>query len=374
MGKAHTLGIVALAILVAAVGLTTHRKPAISSAPPPLIFVQGARDGGRGVEKSVKVSLAPRPSYLVAASSNKQRLTVLTPKFVAVRDPEVSFDGRMVLFAGKRTLQDRWQVWEVRCDGKRLRQVTHERGDCAQPHYLPEGRILYTCGEDDANALYTSDADGSNVVRITFNLQPVDNTSVLPDGRILFSIRRGGASLPARWLTVNSDGTGIAPFAGNADTQYAIRNEQYVPAAPRSRPKGHTSVVDEKKKTGMLFCLNACLSHRPGPSPALRTGPDALPAGTFMKLRVWAATPKPRVLGEVSLEKDGSFSLEVPADTPLRLETLDAGNKVVMSQQTWIWVRHNEKRGCIGCHEDKELAPDNQLPMAIAKPPAQLVN
>ncbi len=375
MNKAHALGIVALATLIAAVGLMTHRKPAMSSAPPPLIFVQGAGDGGRGAGKSVKASLDPRPSYLVAATSNnKQRLTVLTPKFVAVRNPEVSFDGQRVLFAGKRTLKDRWQVWEVRCDGKRLRQVTHERGDCAEPHYLPDGRILYICGKGDANALYTSDADGSNVVRITFNLQPVANTRVLPDGRILFTIRRERTPRRSQWLTVNSDGTGIAPFTGNADTQDAIGNEQYVPAAPRSRPKGHTSVVDENKKTGMLFCLNACLSNRPGPPPALRTGLDALPAGTLMKLRVWAATPKPRVLGEVPLEKDGSFSLEVPADTPLRLETLDAGNKVVMSQQTWIWVRPNEKRGCIGCHEDKELAPDNQVPMAIAKPPVRLVN
>jgi hypothetical protein len=267
MGKAHALGIVIFAILVAAVGLTTHRKPALSSAPPPLIFVQGAGDG----------------SYLVAATSNKQRLTALTPKFVAVRDLEVSFDGQRVLFAGKRTLKDRWQVWEVRCDGKRLRQVTHERGDCAQPHYLPQGRILYTCAEDDANALYTCDADGSNVVRITFNLQPVDNTSVLPDGRILFSTvgagvpaSPSGASLPARWLTVNSDGTGIAPFAGNADTQHAIRNEHYLPAAPRSRPKGHTSVVDEKKKTGMLFCLNACLSF-----PSVGAGVPASPQSVW---------------------------------------------------------------------------------------------
>lgn len=313
MGKAHALGIVALATLIAAVGLT--------------------------------------------------------PQFVAVRDPEVSFDGQRVLFAGKRTLKDRWQVWEVRCDGKRLRQVTHARGDCAEPHYLPDGRILYVCGEGDANALYTSDADGSNVVRLTFNLQPVANTRVLPDGRILFTSPSPLLSKERRgevWLTVNSDGTGIAPFAGNADTQDAIGNEHYVPAAPRSRPKGHISVVDEKRKTGMLFCLNACLSHRPAQ--------DALAAGTPKKVRVWAATPKPRVLGEVPIEKDGSFSLEAPADTPLRLETLDAGNKAVMSQQTWIGVRPNEKRGCIGCHEDKELAPDNQLPMAIAKPPVRLAN
>ena len=29
---------------------------------------------------------------------------------------------------------------------------------------------------------------------------------------------------------------------------------------------------------------------------------------------------------------------------------------------TWIWVRNNEPRGCIGCHEDGELTPDAPAP------------
>ena len=27
----------------------------------------------------------------------------------------------------------------------------------------------------------------------------------------------------------------------------------------------------------------------------------------------------------------------------------------------WIWVRNRETRGCIGCHEDGERAPENRF-------------
>jgi hypothetical protein len=38
----------------------------------------------------------------------------------------------------------------------------------------------------------------------------------------------------------------------------------------------------------------------------------------------------------------------------------------------WMWVKNKENRGCIGCHEDDELAPENVLPKALTHPPAQL--
>ena len=33
----------------------------------------------------------------------------------------------------------------------------------------------------------------------------------------------------------------------------------------------------------------------------------------------------------------------------------------------------NENRGCIGCHEDRELSPPNRMVTAISKPPVDLV-
>ena len=35
-------------------------------------------------------------------------------------------------------------------------------------------------------------------------------------------------------------------------------------------------------------------------------------------------------------------------------------------QLRWIWAKNHESRGCIGCHEDGELAPDDRFAKALA--------
>ncbi len=74
-------------------------------------------------------------------------------------------------------------------------------------------------------------------------------------------------------------------------------------------------------------------------------------------------------LGTVPVESDGSFYMEVPARTPLRLQTLDADGAVLQTMRSWIWVMPEEARGCIGCHEDRELTPPNRHVLALRKPP-----
>jgi hypothetical protein len=44
----------------------------------------------------------------------------------------------------------------------------------------------------------------------------------------------------------------------------------------------------------------------------------------------------------------------------------------VAGQQTWTWVMPREWRGCIGCHEDREMVPPNRLAEAVAKPARRL--
>jgi hypothetical protein len=37
------------------------------------------------------------------------------------------------------------------------------------------------------------------------------------------------------------------------------------------------------------------------------------------------------------------------------------------TMRRWIWARRGTSRGCIGCHENKELAPENRVPAAILR-------
>ena len=41
--------------------------------------------------------------------------------------------------------------------------------------------------------------------------------------------------------------------------------------------------------------------------------------------------------------------------------------RVVRAQRSWIWSRSGEEHGCVGCHEDRALAPENRWPMALRR-------
>ena len=329
-----------------------------ASASGALALSWWSRSSGAGIAPLISVETGAvssgLQSYLVAAvASDSSAATVLTPELAAVKDPEVSFDGQRILFAGQRAPKDTWQIWEVRHDGKRLRQRTDERFDCSEPHYLADGGFVFRGQREGSGALYTCGPEDGRVTRITFNREPLAETGVDGDGRITFS-------MGMKRFTVNPDGTGIALLTGLS----AARDGRPLVAAPRPRPMGHTSIVDETKSTGLLFGLNAYKTDRAEGS--------APPAGSLAKVRVWSALPEEHPLGDAPLEPDGSFYLEVPADTPLRLQTVTSGGEVAAEMTTWIWVRPNESRGCIGCHEERSLAPENRLPQALTKPPVAL--
>ncbi|MFC2075681.1 hypothetical protein ACFLT7_01235 [candidate division KSB1 bacterium] len=74
-----------------------------------------------------------------------------------------------------------------------------------------------------------------------------------------------------------------------------------------------------------------------------------------------------RILGETEVQPDGSFYVRVPADTPFLIQALDENRVSQISMSSWMWVRRGSRRGCIGCHENKEMAPRNRLTDALRK-------
>lgn len=123
--------------------------------------------------------------------------------------------------------------------------------------------------------------------------------------------------------------------------------------ADRQVPMKLPPIVDESKDKGRLLCLNTDLSMD---DPGLDDGKKTA------KVQIFGID---EMIGEVPVEEDGSFYIEIDADTPVRFQTVDAQGEVLRGPSSWIWVRPNEKRSCIGCHEDRELAPDNKVPDAL---------
>lgn len=139
------------------------------------------------------------------------------------------------------------------------------------------------------------------------------------------------------------------------------------PVLTRPKVKGRSTVVDLKKETGVFFCMDVNES-----TDIFKRNQENHPARQVRILEGNPETGLEMVLGTAPIEEDGSFHVEVPAKTPLRFELLDQQGDLLASQKSWSWVLPNEKRGCIGCHEDPELAVPNKLAQAILKPAVAL--
>lgn len=79
-----------------------------------------------------------------------------------------------------------------------------------------------------------------------------------------------------------------------------------------------------------------------------------------------------RVFGTVPLAIDGSFSLELPSDRLFHLQILDSDRRVIGNELTWQYVRPDEIKGCVGCHENPDDAPSPiNFPLAQKTAPIQ---
>jgi hypothetical protein len=149
----------------------------------------------------------------------------LVTGFWAAEDANVSFDGKRVLFAGKQTAGDPWQIWELTLEDRSVRRLIAGEGDAIRPFYLPAGRLVYArhtvqgfrleaAGKDSANLLAPIDAQGGETV-LPLSYLPGNTipTDVLRDGRILFEagFPLGEGTAPELYL-VYSDGSGVEAY------------------------------------------------------------------------------------------------------------------------------------------------------------------
>lgn len=443
---------------------------AASGSTFPLVFTQAATTG--------KIADAARIVRLEESGA----LQELSRGFFAARDPQVSFDGKRLLFSAKRAAADFWQIYELDLETRSVRQLVRAPMDCRSPIYqsslyvlasdLPWQQVAFTgAARDSAPSLYTVRLDGTDLRRISYNPYGDLDPAMMADGRMLYASRQRDRLEPGppdrlALFGLNLDGTDVALYGALEGAPYKrmpaptpgglvvfIESESLTPdgagslaavsqrrpfytyrrltepsqglylypsalpsgevlvswrpaagkgtygivrfdpasrrsvpvfddsawhdiqaqlIAPRPMPDGRSSVVEPKEPTGQLYCLNAHLSDLP---QELRPAP-----GTPLRFRLVEGAPAAaansgilakRVLGEFRAEPDGSFKLRVPANIPLELQLVDSSGMMLRSCR-WIWVRNNEARGCIGCHEDPELTPENRYAAALARPAVNL--
>ena len=152
-----------------------------------------------------------------------------------------------------------------------------------------------------------------------------------------------------------------------ADSKGAIVDA--VPLASRPRPR----VVPRLRKrgaeeAGSLYCNSVYVSDVPYERRRARFVRiiEALPVSLSVNGN---GNFRTRVLGTAPLYEDGSFYVEVPANTALRFELLDGNEDVVVHETAFNYVRPGERKGCIGCHEPRDAAPMNAQPQAVKHEP-----
>jgi hypothetical protein len=75
-----------------------------------------------------------------------------------------------------------------------------------------------------------------------------------------------------------------------------------------------------------------------------------------------------QILGYAPIEPDGSFKLQIPADTPIALFVVDAKGRAFQSHTNWIQARPGERRTCDGCHSPRRGAALNSGAVVNAMP------
>ena len=198
--------------------------------------------------------------------------------------------------------------------------------------------------------------------------------SPLPDGRILVSRR------PA-------DGSGthgvyrFDPASKQIEAVFDAPEYHEIQAqriAPRREPDGRSSPEIDTDPHGKLYCLNVYATEfkdkswlPPGTVKVLRLVEGVPPRAEQGARNSSRAVPPPlaprRILGEVPVAPDGSFNVQVPADTPVELQLLDEDGLALRSCG-WVWTHNHFNQGCLGCHEDPERTPENLVVSALEHP------
>ncbi|NQT52369.1 hypothetical protein HQ576_09980, partial [bacterium] len=163
----------------------------------------------------------------------------------AVRDPQVHYDGRRILFSYRRGGTHHYNLYEVRADGSGLRQLTRGPWDDIEPAYLPDGGIIFCstrckryigCWLAPSATLHRCDADGRRIRLLSSGAFTENTPAVLPDGRVLYTrweyVNRDPVSFHHLW-TMNPDGTGQMVYFGNMHPGGVFIDAQPIPGTER---------------------------------------------------------------------------------------------------------------------------------------------
>lgn len=211
--------------------------------------------------------------------------------------PEVSFDGKKILFAychvetapvNRENHPDRvFHLYEMSADGSGLKQLTDGKFDDFCPRYLPNGKILFLstrrggfhrCGRGPC-PVYTlalANADGSDPRPISYHETHEWDPVVTSDGRVLYTrwdyVDRNAVFYQQLW-SVRPDGSDVRIYYGN-NTYNPVGVWESRPV-PGSNKVMATAAAHHAMTAGSIILLDVTRGVD-GLDPITRLTPDAM--------------------------------------------------------------------------------------------------
>jgi HEAT repeat protein len=324
----------------------------------------------------------PPSRALFVMDADGSNVHPITHTLIFDNEPKVMADGR-IAFIRTDNFFDRGkvetQLHVIRPDGT---DGHTEAGADVGPDYgvrlrilgygspapLPDGRIAFI--SNHGNFIASAGSGERSYQRLP---DPLGDVAALPDGRLLATVLRtpgkqGGSDVIA---VIDSRDNKLVPIFESRGA--AVHSPVFVGA--RTKPPVIPDFVGAASetnvaKTGFLFCQNARFTKKTKADwqniKAIRVlGASPLTIRSSHSHIVHAGNQTVE-LGTVPLASDGSFFVEVPADTPLALQAVDAEGRSELNEMSWIYVRPGERRSCVGCHAPREAAPPLEARNALA--------
>ncbi len=171
--------------------------------------------------------------------------TLLDDSRGGVRDPQVHYDGRRILFSYRPGGTEQYHLYEINVDGTGLRQLTSGAYDDFEPTYLPDGGIAFistrcqrwvNCWLTQVAVLYRCDGDGKNLRPLSSNNEQDNTPWPLPDGRLIYTrweyIDRSQVDYHHLWA-MNPDGTAQINWYGNMHPKIVMIDAKPVPGTDK---------------------------------------------------------------------------------------------------------------------------------------------